>query len=681
MHGWRVSSSLRAATLSQTRIPRRQYSLSAAADDASASSSSSAAPSTGDSFFDTKMAELNDAISKQRSSAVWLHYANLIDTRSGGGVPLDVHRAVLRACAPPPAALRAWSARRQAAEPGASSRPTSHYESRFRAVLRNIRAAGAVPQLDDYHVVLAQFAAVGNDVGALAVYRELLSHRLDPSSRTYGLVLQAVAHGLTLPEPPENRASRLQRAREIQSTLLADMQTRGQRLRTVNFDLMLRVLKEVEDIPAFARLLRWGYGIDLDNPDHLAPEYQQPTPEELADKTRLAPHRFSTALLNTTVDLLGRAGDISRMIAAFEVLTRPLPAQAPQFYSSTFDEEDDFGPDDPRSQSPPSPRVPCARANTTTYTLLVRHAARAKKTHLVRHYAQEALTIDVAYMHLLKSRLGRGHVPSEFRAPRVSATRDLLYAALGLANKNKDTALARWVQAAMARAIRSKKRTLAWFEDFREKVQEERWQAREARVAKEKEEQKIRRAEKEAMMRAKAAKGNGSASTSTAPSPIHARSTNSNFNPDKRLDLDVQIELLGRDIEELRAAHEDVSKALARIRTRVLERGGRRVWAGQDVFVRDAGKRTVVSKEKWASTVKFPKGATGVRVKIPRSSGGAKVIPGMWESSAPSTSSSAQAQSTSTSDSASLAQSSRPLRASRTHEEASLSTPLVTPAL
>ncbi|KAL1742434.1 hypothetical protein HDZ31DRAFT_43259 [Schizophyllum fasciatum] len=674
MHGWRVTLSLRtslaASTLSQSRIPRRPYALSAAADDAGAPSSSSRAPPPPpDTFDDSKMAELHDAISNQRSSAVWLHYANLIDTRSGGGVPLDVHRAVLRACAPPPAALRAWSARRQAADPDAASRPTAQYESRFRAVLRNIRAAGAVPALDDYHVVLAQFAAVGNDAGALAVYRELLSHRLDPSSRTYGLVLQAVAHGLTLPEPPEARTRRLQRAGEAQSTLLADMQAHGQRLRTVNFDLMLRVLKEVEDLPAFARLLRWGYGIDLDSPDHLAPEYQPPTAEELADKTRLAPHRFSTALLNTTVDLLGRAGDVSRMIAAFEVLTRPLPSRAPAFYSATFDEEDDFGPDDPRSRPPPAPRVPCARPNTTTYTLLVRHAARAKKAHLVRHYAEEALRVDAAYTHLLRSRLGRGHVPSEFRAPRVSATRDLLYAALGLANKDKDAALARWVHSAMGRAIRRKARALAWFEDFREKMAEERWQVREARVARMQEAKKVRRAEKEATMRAQAAEGNEAASSSTAAG--RPRAADSKYNPDKRLDLDTQIELLSREVDELRLAHEDVGKALARVRTRILERGGRRVWAGQDVFVRDAGKRVVLSREKWASTVKFPKGAPGVRVKLPRTSQQARAASLRQAAGASQAASAAQQQQPANS----------PRRSRASEEREVLSSPLVSPAL
>lgn len=588
-------------------------------------------------FDDSKMAELHDAIRKQRSSAVWLHYANLIDTRSGDGVPLDIHRAVLRACAPPPASLRAWSARRQAADKDTTTNPTRVYETRFRAVLRNIRARGSVPALDDYHVILAQFAAVGNDVGAVAVFRELLSQGVSPSSRTYGLVLRAVAHGLTLPDPEDARSLRIQRARETQSMLLSDMQARGKHLRTVNFDLMLRVLKEVNDPVAFTRLLRWGYGIDLDNPDCLAPEYQAPTTEELSDRTRLAPHRFSTALLNTTIDLLGRSGDVSRMVAAFEVLTRPLPARAPAFYASSFDDEDDFGPAS-SSQPPAPPRVPCPRPNTTTYTLLVRHTARAQYAHLAKHYVQEALAIDVSYLNLVRSRLKQGHVPSEFRAPRVSATRDLLYAAFGHANRSKDSPLGRWVHSAMAKVIKRKEYAAKWFTEFKERVEADgdKWRAREKKVAKMQETKKERRAARDVAARAKAAEVADAATAATASTSTSAasssRATPSAYNPDKRLDLDVQIGMLERELQELKPAYEHVGASVDRVRSRILERGGRRVWDGKDVFVRDANRRVVLSKERWTATVKFPKGATGVRVRVPRGEQqGGRVTPGMWQ--------------------------------------------------
>lgn len=527
-------------------------------------------------------------------SQVWSNYVSLLNLSAFDLLPAEIHQHVLRRCTPPATEIRATAAHRLLTVKAGA--PPHSYEGRFQTIIRNIRATGAEPALDDYHFILSHFAAVGHPVGSMQVFHELVHRGHSPEQKTYGLCLQAIAHRFTLPIFKDNRVRLVEQTRRIFTELMVDMRKRSIPFNSANLDLSIRVLKETLDQEGFESLMKWGYGIDLANPDRPPLEYIEAMKAipDLQGGELPSPLPFSTNALNTTIDFLGRSGNISRLVQAFEVLTQPLPKAKEHFFSS-FDDDDDFGvAGDTSSSSSFSP--PHTVPNLTTYNLLLRHICQIGHPTLARHYLLQAIKLERETDKLIRAKLWVWTPLSEVVSPQFSMNRCTLVPVLGLSNRDKNLGLMRWLLSKMPYIVRTKKRDLLYYMSIRERRL--RWD-----------------------------RENKSRSSSSIPTtaidppltpleppdepvstPIIASPSTPSLIapvPIKPFDINLHISILQRNLydSERFAAH--LEQLVGRTTQRIKERLGRRVWDGRDIYMADVNRRIILSREAWARSAGF----------------------------------------------------------------------------
>lgn len=570
--------------------------------------SSTSRPSSPKEFLRQRnLNQLRQALIQDGSpSHVWECYTNLVNVMGHEKLPLEIHREVLRRCTPSSSELRVTAARRLT-EGIKQANPHIH-ERRFQTVIRNIRADDALPTLEDYHFILEQFAAVGHHVGSMHVYKELKHMGWKPRTKTFGLCLQAIAHRLTLPIAEISKSRRIAQTRLMLADLMTEMQTFGIPFTSVNLDLTIRILKETLDVPAFETLMKWGYGIDLANPDRLPLEYfgtgtirsdlglPEPQVSELPQ-----PQPFSTAALNTTIDIIGRFGDVSKLVQAFEVLTQPLP-RASQHLFTSFDDDDDFGL--PSAEIVPSFPLPHARPNITSYNTLLRYLCRAGHATLARHYLNEVKWLDHQHDKELRRQMNL-HIPlDQLPAPHLSINRATLLPVFGESNRDKNMGLMRWLLTKIPYILRRKRSNLTFYTAVR----------------------KYRSAQQTALSPATGVPDKNSHPSSSHPShqplspqhcPPRKPHAGSVFeldldspppikpSPVKNFDIDLHIRLLERDLEELEVFAKYAEDVYGRNMQRVKERLGRRVWSGQDVYLSSANSRVLLGRDAWKDMAGF----------------------------------------------------------------------------
>ncbi|KAJ2931614.1 hypothetical protein H1R20_g5328, partial [Candolleomyces eurysporus] len=560
---------------------------------ASTSTPSTDNKSAVDFAWKTQFSGLEDALSGNATpSRVWNSYVDLLDVFGYQTLPVEVHQQVLRKCSPSPQQLRISAARRIIA--GNEPRVPHIHESKFQTIIRNIRASGHVPSLEDYHFILTQFAAVGNYPGSIQVYEEVKSAGHTPTAKTVGLVLQAIVHRLTLPIMQHARPRMIEQTRKIFNDLLSDMRELKIPMVAANMDLSFRVLKESLDYEAFESLMKWAYGIDLAYPDKvplqlLERKYKASLSGTGLDSTSgQVPVPFSTSALNTTIDFLGRMGNVSKMIQAFEVLTQPLPHAQEHFFSSFEDDEDDVGAilQGPR----PSFTPPHAEPNTTTYATLIRHISRAGNRMLARHYLNESMWLDRETVMNLRHGTWQ-KADADIPRPKFALNRNLLLPVLGLANRDKNMGLLRWLSTKLPRILRRKKADLDYH------ISRRNYRARRF--------------------------------PSDTPSDVKSaaeekRRLDSIFDLDfdttiplpkktKPFNAELHIQILEKDLRDLEDFRKRVEFVLGRTSQRVKERLGRRVWENKDVWVSTARRRTQLSREQWREIVNFKPMKKGLR--------------------------------------------------------------------
>lgn len=263
---------------------------------------------------------------------VWDSYVNLREELRGDYLPFAVYQDVLRRCVPLPKTMRLHAGSRQR---NSHKIDTPHlYEHRLKDVIRDMRNAGHRPDLEDYHYVLEHLAAAGCKADAMSVWREMLKDGHGPKHRTYGLILQAIARRIALPYPFRFKDQLKREVGAACAEIMEDMRERGFHCSSINLDLFMRVIAWTGDTKAYLQMLRLGYGVDIDNPDRRPSEFIErfKTIQKVAaeQNTPVPPFPvFSTSALNTTIGVFGRAGDIIRMVVAFETLTAPLPDPNP----------------------------------------------------------------------------------------------------------------------------------------------------------------------------------------------------------------------------------------------------------------------------------------------------------------------------------------------------------------
>jgi hypothetical protein len=511
---------------------------------------------------------------KTRShSRVWSCYVDLMSYAEYDKLPLEVHQAVLRRCVPSFGTLRTWTASRM--QTGQALRAPHFYEARLKTVMRNIRAADASATLEDYHVILEQFAAVGHYTGSMHVFTEL-AHvcKLEPTPKTFGLCFKAMAHRLSLPMYKAQRADIVADTSKLCRKLLKEMSARDMPFTSFNLDLTVRILKEVLDQEGFSQLMKLGYGIDLDYPDH----------PPLQASSMQSP--FSTSALNTTLDMLGRLGNVAKLVQTFEVLTQPLPPQASQHYSQEFDDEDDFGIANPASTEPH--QAPHAQPNTTSYNILLKHISRAGHAAFARHYLFQAMRLDRQVDRHLRAQLHQN--PHATPPPRFGINRGTIIPVFGEANRDKNMELMRWVGWVTRKTIKRKKSDIAWYYRHRDSM---------------------------------------AASASSEPAPSNSRSPPPDVStaldvdldapstppdsptPEKLFNINLHLSILQKNLDELVLWYENhYEVALSRVTQRVKERLGRRVWAGKDIYLFSENARVTMPRKTWTRIVNFKPGKT-----------------------------------------------------------------------
>ncbi|KAL4076035.1 hypothetical protein J3A83DRAFT_4370241 [Scleroderma citrinum] len=554
----------------------------------SSSPPSSSLAGIANAFRERRLNALLNSLSQETSdsSDVWACYVDFTHNLSHSDLPLEIHQRVLRRCVPHPSVLRPLSAGRMRGD--TPPRPPHIYEARLKTVIQNIRLAGGKPALEDYHFIMEQFAAVGHYTGAIQVYNELKHvHNLKPAHRTFTLCLQSIAHRLSLPMYKLQRARNVSDAMTSCRKLLDDFKGLNMPLTSVFLDLTMRILKETADEGVFLRLMKMGYGIDLDYPDH---------PESSTAAIQTHPVLpFSTPALNTTLDMIGRVGDISKLVQTFEVLTQPLPPQASQHYSLEFDDDDDFGVVNPASTQPH--QCPCALPNTTTYNILLKHVSRAGHSSLARHYLLQAFKLD--------RQADRSHRRQVYYTPDVTPpvpfaiNRGMILSVFGLANRTRDMELMRFVGVITRRTYRRKTNDINYYSQLHEQ--------RLASILPQDDSQSpspppdslsvdIFSTDPQLPPLPNSTTKNSETGTASNPLPSLKRCFN----------ISTHLQVLRKDLHEISTFYEqEFLPAHTRISQRVKERLGRRVWNEKDIYLRTTNNRTMVTREEWSGMVNY----------------------------------------------------------------------------
>ena len=625
-------------------------------DPSAYASTSSHPPSPTDSLIAAKARDLLSSLERGDSnpSRPWSQYVDLLNYMGLERLPLEVHQLVLRKCVPSARVLRAASKRegRTLLYPH-----TPHiYEDRLQTVMRNIRSAGWQANLDDYHFVLEQFAAVGHYIGSRGVLQEMAFVGVQPSAKAYRLCLQALAFRLALPCSEERRPTVIEETTKMAREVIRDMRSRDLPLEAVDTDLAIRIFRETVDQKGFAELIKFSYGIDLAYPDRLPlevverPSASNPeTSEELDPRLhRLQP--LSTPALNVVIDVLGRAGRISKMVQAFEVLTQPLPKpyQSPP---SLFDEdEDDFSLNPPSVPDPIYP-LPSAPPNSTTFQLLIKHVSRAGHAIFARHYLVYALRFDRDEDRRIKR--GFCTVPvDEIAPPRVAVNRNMFLPVLGLCNRRRRIELMSWTLRMIRRTLRRKRKDLFWYTFRRATLYGQEMSPSVVDIPSSTDPSSdgglfqgpsestssasslldtsvVSPAEIPTAASAISTSDFNSSPAPSAADPSHRESglsvLDSDLDPDRpRLaplprifNIDAHIFHLQRDIQQLEQLDSIVETAFGRLIDRMKERLGRRVWSGKDVWIADEQERVPVTKKFWKGAVNFA-AQKETKLRVPR---------------------------------------------------------------
>lgn len=612
-------------------LPSLSRSITASLSfDASAyAPTSSHTPSPTDLLIAAKTRDLLSSLERGNAnpSRPWSHYVDLLNYMGLERLPLDVHQLVLRKCVPPARVLRAASKRelRSRHHPN-----TPHiYEDRLQTVMKNIRSAGWQANLDDYHFILEQFAAVGHYTGSRGVLQEMAFARVQPNSITYRLCLQALAFRLALPCSDARRPTLIEETTKMAREVIRDMQSRDLPLEAVDTDLAIRIFRESVDQKGFAELIKFSYGIDLAYPDRLPLEVAEQSPTSKVEN-RLQP--LSTPALNVVIDMLGRAGRISKMVQAFEVLTQPLlkPYESPP---SLFDDDDDDFSFNPPSVPELIYPIPSALPNSRSLQLLLKHASRAGHTTFARHYLVYALRMDRAEDYRIKH--GLCTVPiDEIASPRLAVNRNMFLPVFGLSNREKLTDLMGWTLRMIRRTLYRKRKDLFWYtfrRDTRYGLKMSPGVVNIPPLTDPSSDGVFRGPSESTLLEtsvvspARISTAAPTMSTSDPNSPQTPRTADPSHREsgisivDLDLDsdrpqlapfprifnFDTHINHLQRDIQQLEVLDSVVEGALVRIVDRIKERLGRRVWKGKDIWIADERARVPVTREFWKEAVNF----------------------------------------------------------------------------
>ena len=414
---------------------------------------------------------------------------------------------------------RETDGRLPAAERWARLKSPHPFEYRMRTILEDIRELGHTPHLSDYHWVLSQLAAAGHATAAEAVLREMIAFARLPTADTYTLVLRACIRRLETRIPHSAVEEEAATASRIARDVVEAMGEQGIDINSKQVSLLLRVFKVSLHVEGFELLLRTVFSFDVKRPDRMAKEFEDRLKAADQDGQPLpVPLNITRDILTTMVYIWGDAGEFSKMISAFEVLTNayPMPSDLPPPSSSWWD--DVFGSDvpmpvvtTPLSHRPEYKWYPqTTAAAQAAVNKLIQVLAWNDKRTLCQHYIKLAIELDNAEAEQLRKTLERtltaaklqsqtlqdtdrmhSNAPSnqpqylplssspdppllpwhnEHPSARFMVTMETLLPAWGMANQRKALEMFRWMRYQTTGLIKRKKKQLQWFMEHQDEL-------------------------------------------------------------------------------------------------------------------------------------------------------------------------------------------------------------------
>ncbi|PVF95545.1 hypothetical protein CPB86DRAFT_568835 [Serendipita vermifera] len=544
---------------------------------------------------------------------IWESYLKLrafVGKNEGQPIRQEITQAVLRQCTPswlhlrnaymqPSTTYGAWQ----------KLRKPLPYENRLRMLLQDMKDAKQTPALEDFNFVLQQMAAVGHVSGSVAVLKEMdLYPEIQPSKTTYKRVLQSCVFLLESPTPPEARPLVLKASTELAFEVVRRMQVAGTEIDTPILELILRVFKEDNNIPACEQILRTLCAFDVHRPDRMPEEFEQRLKEaDQRQETLPLPVPVSTSILTTMVNLYGTNGDIPTMLTLFEVLTNPypLPSNLPS-PSSDWWEEEEYDVANPVVQTPLKHRPEYvwepqrASPNSATFAILLRTLAWAGNRMLCEHYMLLAEEFDRAEASRLRESLDTELIKLQnlssqslsdenlqddsqeaalapfIPSPRFLITPLMFMPVFVYANRQRIGELMRWIRHHLRQIIKRRQAELEFFE-----------------------------------------KSYQALPPPSLPLGAVVR-LNSQHKPyvdysgfvegteqAKPLDLRRHKELVEASLISFTAMLERADDVVARLRQRTLEKLTRRIWNNKDIYLSEYGNRVTIGREEWERKVRW----------------------------------------------------------------------------
>ena len=283
------------------------------------------------------------------------------------------------------------------------------------------------------------------------------------------------------------------------------------------------------------------------------------------------------------------------------------------------DDEDDL----PTPSVQVSRPLPHANPNITTYNTLVLRCAQVRHTVFAKHYLLQILGLYKESSSKLREEI-QTRALSEVIRPNFEVNHNTFRPLLGLANRDRDVALLKWVMKQHRIAWKSKREDLKFYSDILakefDKDPSSTHPSRNAVLS----EQSTTIESSNTHIPPSAEPSNGFFTSSTNPVVAQSQSqlddtpSSADINPldinldtfhrpspPKPLDLAFYVQSLRNDAREMRELDKRIGTAMSRLHVRMKEKLGRRVWKGKSVYLKSQGQRVAVSRADWTKMVNF----------------------------------------------------------------------------
>jgi hypothetical protein len=197
------------------------------------------------------------------------------------------------------------------------------------------------------------------------------------------------------------------------------------------------------------------------------------------------------------------------------------------------------------------------------------------------------------------------NLPEDIPAPHFGINRGTVLPVFGLANRDKDMELMRWVGYVMRQTLRRKRNDIMYYSAIAVELAKQPLSPHS--LADQMPLTPILLSKNTTRTEATGTlKGHHQADPAAAVFEVDLDAPLAPaLPPPKKFNINLHLQILHRDLEELMSFYKEVCNVISRTTQRVKERLGRRVWAGKDIYLLHEDKRGLVSRQTWTNIVRF----------------------------------------------------------------------------